>query len=290
MTISKLEVGAVPLGVGGDSLRSAAAKINANFSDQTHAASRLVGTSSGQVPIFKTIGIGGTTTIEGTGWGGVQGQAGFANTNDLLTNLFSVGSRIYRNSIATSINDAFATGIYCATSDSYFSMSVSHTGNKIIVATGLVGTGAVGVKIQELYSNKNTTKDVGTGFLKVSSPVLHVYNDKIDKIHEAEQLDITVDKKGVGHYEIHGTTGLRQDDGWNMSPPRDIHGNVRCMIEVTEKDDVITVKTYKRKFDLELAAIVHDYDNPFDIPDGACVELRFNDLPYENLDDTQTEV
>ena len=55
MAISNLEVGVVPLGVGGDSLRSAAAKINANFNNATHAASRLVGTNAEQVPLSKDI-------------------------------------------------------------------------------------------------------------------------------------------------------------------------------------------------------------------------------------------
>lgn len=277
-------------GASGDNEFVLWSKVKDNFTDQTNAASRLVGTSAGQVPIYKTSGSLGTPTIDGTGWGGTQGQTTFTTASEFLTHLFSGGSKVLRNQTATSVSEAYGTGIYCAAVDTYFMISSSYAGNKVIVASGLKSSGVDGVKVQELYTNKNTTKDVGTGFLKVSSPVLHVYNDKIDKIHEAEQLDITVDKKGVGHYEIHGTTGLRQNDGWNMSPPRDIHGNVRCMIEVTEKDGVITVRTYKRKFDLDLAAIVHDYDNPLDIPDGACVELRFNDLPQENLDDTQTEV
>lgn len=55
MAISKLEVGVVPLGVGGDSLRSAAAKINENFSNTTHAASKLVGTATGQVPLVEQV-------------------------------------------------------------------------------------------------------------------------------------------------------------------------------------------------------------------------------------------
>lgn len=55
MAISKLEVGVVPLGEGGDSLRSAAAKINENFSNEAHAASKLVGTGASQIPLAKDI-------------------------------------------------------------------------------------------------------------------------------------------------------------------------------------------------------------------------------------------
>lgn len=51
MAISKLEIGVEPLGEGGDSLRSAASKINSNFTDQSNAASRLVGEGANQVPL-----------------------------------------------------------------------------------------------------------------------------------------------------------------------------------------------------------------------------------------------
>lgn len=94
-----------------------------------------------------------------------------------------------------------------------------------------------------------------------------------------------MDKKGVGHYEIHGTTGLRKNDGWFMSPPRDVHGNVLCMVDLEEKDGVVILRTYKKKFDFESVAIVHDFDNPMDIPEGVCVEFRFNDLPQEQTDE-----
>lgn len=40
---------------GGDTPRSANTKINANFSNQTHAASRLVGASAGQVPLAENV-------------------------------------------------------------------------------------------------------------------------------------------------------------------------------------------------------------------------------------------
>lgn len=40
---------------GGDTPRSANTKINANFTDQTHAASRLVGTAANQIPLAQDI-------------------------------------------------------------------------------------------------------------------------------------------------------------------------------------------------------------------------------------------
>ena len=251
-------------------------KVKDNFSDQTNAASKLVGTGTGHMslngdlskrvfslvpPRFDT----GSDVFDAP-FGISYYSIGTLNTPLQYTNILTI-----KGYAETKIQLGFG---YTSLSSLYF----RSTGNN----------GSEG-EWHQVYHTGNTTKDSATGFLKASSPVLHVYNDSITKIHEAEQLDITVEKKGVGHYEIHGTTGLRKNDGWNMSPPRDLHSNVLCMIEVTEIDNVIILKTYKRKFDLELAAIVHDYDNPLDIPEGACVEFRFNDLPQDDLDDTQTE-
>ncbi len=274
---------------GGDTPRSANTKINANFSNTTHAASKLVGDTNGKIPTWEhSLAVRYPLRPGGSGnMPEFPGDTPFDITENTVTGYKYFWHRGNAGSWGTLISDQYFTGwqvIGYENSKLQIGFDFLGKGNIVLRTTDSTGafSGANNSWVK-VYTTGNTTKDAGTGFLKVSSPVLHVYNDRIDKIHEAEQLDITVDKKGVGHYEIHGTTGLRQNDGWNMSPPRDIHGNVRCMIEVTEKDGVITVKTYKRKFDLELAAIVHDYDNPLDIPDGACVELRFNDLPQDDI-------
>lgn len=229
-----------------------------NFADQSNAASRLVGNNTGNLMEVGAFGLGS---------GNIVGQQALTTSPDV--------SGIYKYD-----NDTAALMVNWNSGNYSYGITFGYSKASLVLWHKTNGDKAR----YDFYHQGNTTKDVGTGFLKVSSPVLHVYNDKIDKIHEAKQLDIKVDKHGIGHYEIHGTTGLRKDDGWYMSPPRDIHGNVRCMIDVTEKDGVVILKTYKRKFDLELAAIVHDYDNPIDIPDGACVEFRFNNLP-EQLDE-----
>lgn len=272
----------------GDTPRSANTKINANFSDQTHAASRLVGTNAGQVPIFKTNGATGTPTIEGTGWGGVQGQTIFTTTNDVLTNLLAGGSRVFRNSVLTSINDSFATGIYCTAVDSYFSMAVSYAGNKIIVASGLKSAGAEGVKIQELYSNKNTTKDAN-GFIKGASPIVKVFADKVELSDEAVDQDVSYKKNGIGDYTITTASGL-STDGWYIELPKDMNGNPKVAVTLSEVDGVISLKTYKRIFSMETFTFEPDLDNPLDIPDGRWIDLRLNEIPVEIEDDIQTEV
>lgn len=55
MAIQKINLGSAPSGAGGDTQRAANAKINENFSDTAHAASRLVGTGAEQVPLNSTL-------------------------------------------------------------------------------------------------------------------------------------------------------------------------------------------------------------------------------------------
>ena len=257
-------------------------KVKDNFSNTTHAASRLVGTGAGQIPQAQDIYTvtGSIINVKNAGESDVDTfEAGTKNSiHQIATNgppvSFRAGSDQW-------LVDTFSV-LYFSSNSGRFQMAYGRGGNKAIAFRNQQGGSYT--QWVNIYTTANTTKDVATGFLKASSPVLHVYNDKITKIHEAEQLDITVDKKGTGHYEIHGTTGLRKNDGWFMSPPRDMHSNILCMVDYEEKDGVIILKTYKKKFDFETVSIVHDYDNPMDIPEGSCVEFRFNDLP-EQLDE-----
>ncbi|MBF6799128.1 phage tail protein, partial [Acinetobacter baumannii] len=52
----------------------------------------------------------------------------------------------------------------------------------------------------------------------------------------------------------------------------------------------ISIKTYKRKFDVEKAAIVADLENPLDIPEGRWIDIRLHEelVVEETLpDDTE---
>lgn len=256
--------------------------VRENFADKSNAASRLVGTATGNVAEMVD-----RAGVASTGWGATSLITQADGT--LLPKDFASGVYVFKDGGTAAPPNMGQYDRLCLV----MKRQTASLGNAIWLPYGTSSTGNIVVEqfsgstrnFYTLYSDKNTTKDVATGFLKASSPVLHVYNDSITKIHEAEQLDITVDKKGVGHYEIHGTTGLRKNDGWFMSPPRDVHGNVLCMVDLDEKDGVVILKTYKKKFDFETVAIVHDWDNPMDIPEGVCVEFRFNDLPQEQLDE-----
>ena len=49
MAIQTANLGTAPSGAGGDTFRSAATKFNENFTNNAHAASRLVGAQAGNV-------------------------------------------------------------------------------------------------------------------------------------------------------------------------------------------------------------------------------------------------
>ena len=130
------------------------------------------------------------------------------------------------------------------------------------------------------YNTGNTTVD-GNGLLKPSSPVLRVFNDRIEGNTDGDKMAATYTKNGVGDYTITGTTGLRTD-GWYITVPNDMNGNPKVAITLEDIDGVITLKTYVRIFDMTTFKFVPDLDQPLDIPDGRWIDLRFNDLPDDD--------
>lgn len=285
MAIQKINLGTEPLGEGGDTYRSANTKINENFSNTTHAASRLVGLATGNVVEMTADG------IAGTGWGAKSPpQVASAQELHLMrdTGIYKVISA-----------DIASTGAPSNAGDSMILLNMPYTNNYNVQ---LAITRNASSKMffrgnpsktegvwHEVYHTGNTTKEEDTGYLVASSPVLKVQHDSFEKVHEAEQLDIDIKHIKTGVYEITGTTGLRDSDGWSLKPPKDVNGNVLCICEATEKNAVITLKTYKKKFDFETVSIVADYEQPTDIPEGATVMLRFNDLPQEHLKNLEPE-
>ena len=257
-----------------------------NFADQSNAASRLVGTATGNVPLAENIAQLADSQIHREL---TTAQASSTDFND-----FVAGERVYSSSYAKNTPNGSPSYLFLRT----ISTRNAFNTYRLQVATPAFGstanmwlrvtTGNADKSWSEwakVYTNQNTTRESGTGYLVVSSPVLKVQHDGFEKVHEAEQLDIAVQNIKTGVYEVKGSSGLREGDGWNLKPPKDINGNVLCICEATESNGVITLKTYKKKFDFETVSIVADYEQPTDIPEGAVVMLRFNDLPQEQLDE-----
>lgn len=126
-----------------------------------------------------------------------------------------------------------------------------------------------------LLHSANTTVD-SNGFIKRASPIIKLFSDYIECNDEAQQQEITFEKLGVGDYLIKGSTGFAQN-GWYIETPKDANGNVLfSVIYTTLESGDISVKTYKKKFDLETASIVADLEQPVDITAGRWIDLRLN--------------
>ncbi|HAV3808370.1 TPA: phage tail protein [Acinetobacter baumannii] len=129
-----------------------------------------------------------------------------------------------------------------------------------------------------LLTAQNTTTD-GNGFIKAASPIVKLFNDHIELNDEAERQPITFDKLGTGDYLVKGSLGFAQE-GWYIEVPKDANGNTVVAVEYsTLENGDLSIKTYKRKFDVEKAAIVADHENPMDIPEGRWIDIRLHEEP-----------
>ncbi len=135
----------------------------------------------------------------------------------------------------------------------------------------------------KVLSAANTAVD-GNGFIKAASPIVKLYANSIELNEDAKEQPITFERVGTGDYLLKGSLGLAQE-GWYIEIPKDTNGNtvVAVLYETLENGD-ISIKTYKRKFDFEIAAVVADLDNPLDIPAGRWIDIRLHEEPIpENL-------
>lgn len=138
-----------------------------------------------------------------------------------------------------------------------------------------------------IWSTANTTIDTNN-FIKRASPIARLTNDvsqmqpdfAVDEQHivaglvsvNAEAEGVSAEKTAVGVYQVKGAVGLA-DEGWTLEVPQDINGNRLCFVELdTDKEGVITVSVFKRRFDVDSAMIVAG--EPMDIPAGRWIDLR----------------
>lgn len=280
----------------GDTPRSANTKINANFSDPTHAASRLVGKKEGDVVTVINNSIGGT------GFGGDSIQLAGAGVYDtsakLVAKLLELGSCVFRlfdNDGNPSVYQ-YAPSLFLRGGDStgtYAILNINHTNGEVKVTSGYtLGTSGVAPSVTKIYSTANTTKDAN-GFLKSASPVVDLYDNKIGLNHDAErQGGITFEKVAVGDYLVKGSLGFAQE-GWYIETPKDANGNVLVAVVYKQlANNDLSIKTYAKKFDDETGDIVANLAKPRDIPTARFISLRLHELPKEPpvMPTPQTEV
>lgn len=236
------------------------------------AASKSIGTAAGQIPLANKARLAASMP-----------DVSRATVTD-VNNLVGTDMTLIANSVPNApmpisgSSSQFVESLQIESSGRVWQFAYASHSPEIQMRMRVTSTNVFSAWVR-LYHTGNTAKESSTGYLVASSPVLNVQHDSFEKIHEAEKLEIEVKNIKTGVYEITGTTGLREGDGWNLKPPKDVNGNVLCVCEATEKDGVITLNTYAKRFDFETVSIVADYDKPLNIPEGATVMLRFNDLP-----------
>ncbi|WP_130075752.1 pyocin knob domain-containing protein [Acinetobacter baumannii] len=270
MTIQTVNLGTAPTGAGGDTFRSTGAKINENFTNNTHAASRLVGTATGNVMEVGAFGVGKSILLGSQKLSTLRGNGNAFYWQNNGNNISSAGDYPDNNSqaiINLDLNDS---------TDACAQLSITHNSDFYVRSVNWnVNTFQPWRKI---LSSKNTTVDAN-GFIKSASPVVKLFADKIEPNDEAAEQNITFEKLDVGHYLLKGTSGFATE-GWYIETPKDANGNILFAViyqQLENKD--IEIKTFKKKFDVESASIIADLDNPVDISTGRWIDIRLQEIP-----------
>ena len=267
MAIQTVKTGAAVNDGIGDDARTAFTKINQNFTDSTHAASRLVGTATGNVMQVGAFGLGSFSTrqnydeISVNGFFQTPSFAGGSGPmiNKAIINVVDSGS----------VNDKWQIGI-----DAYNSANMS-------ALYARVCSKGVWSPIAKIYNSHNTQVDPN-GFIKAASPIVSLFSNKIELNDEAAQQDITFEKLGVGDYLVKGSTGFSQE-GWYIETPKDANGNVLVAVAYEQlANGDISVKTYDYMLNKK-GRIVPDLETPLDIPETRWVDLRLQSLPQPDV-------
>lgn len=275
MAIQTVKTGAAVNDGTGDDARTAFTKINQNFTDNSHAASRLVGTNTGNVMEVGAFGLGNTNRYT------LANPATQAPASDLdKTQMYSfgdTGSVGYGKGWGWGIGNKvhFILG-------GFMNTQLYH----VVVADKTAETRTVGYHI--IRTSQNTSIDAN-GFIKNASPIVKLFADKIELNDEAELQPITLEKLGVGDYLIKGSTGFAQE-GWYIETPKDANGNVLVAVVYEQlANNDISVKTYDYMLNKK-GRIVPDLKTPLDIPETRWIDLRLQALPQPDITPTDNTV
>lgn len=270
MAIQTANLGTPPSGAGGDTFRSAATKFNENFTNNAHAASRLVGTQAGNVMEVGAFGLGGSSVVVTPTESAAKGS-GFYNWLTVVDDQTGIPS------FQMVLNMKWGDG-----SNAFQLIAGLKDTNQFGFRRWVASNGGTYGNYQKIYSTENTTVDAN-GFIKSASPIARLFADKIELNDEAQQQSIEFEKLGVGNYLIKGSSGFAQE-GWYIETPKDANGNllVAVVYEQLENGD-ISVKTYDYMLNKK-GRIVADIEAPLDIPENRWIDLRLQELPQPEIE------
>ncbi|HFX6399030.1 TPA: phage tail protein [Acinetobacter baumannii] len=266
---------ALPIAKGGTGATTASgARTNLGLGT---AAAANIGTAAGNVMEVGAFGIGTTA-------GGANTFYSNINISNIPAGCYSVSPTATGSPGANGGGNLFAFG----SANYQVQLHKQNVKNQLSIRFGtgpdsFTGWGSI------LISGINTTTD-SNGFIKAASPIVKLFADKIELNDEAAEQPIQFEKVEKGDYLLKGSLGFAQE-GWYIEVPKDANGNtiVAVVYDTLENGD-ISIKTYKRKFDFELAAVVADHENPMDIPEGRWIDIRLHEelVVEETLpDDTE---
>lgn len=321
MAKQTINPGTAPTGAGGDTFRSGSAKLQAN-DDELYT--QLGATAQGVLPAALPVNKGGTGATTAAAARNNLGL-GTAATASLTTSVIDQTSgRVMRVGdfglgISLAAGGQHLDDLFNKTGVAFYFQESSSEGipsrgypqaaswGPILNLVGgfggvqihpVAGSGGVNFYIRtrngqiinpwmRLLHSRNATTDAN-GFIKAASPIVKLFADKIELNDEAGQQGIVFEKLEVGDYLIKGSSGFAQE-GWYIETPKDANGNVLfSVIYTTLENGDISVKTYKKKFDFETVSIVADLDNPVDITEGRWIDLRLQELPQPEPEETET--
>ena len=265
MTIQTVNLGTAPSGAGGDTFRSTGAKINENFANWNHAASRYVGTAAGNVMEVGAFGLGNTSGYIGSAERIVKG--GFYAISEIQQgdNSLMPGYQQVLNLpwVDTSNGSQIVIGLHGSAKMGFRTWSASS------------------ISYYNLLHSANTTVD-SNGFIKKASPIIQLFADKIEANDEAAEQEPSFEKVDIGHYLIKNTLGFAKE-GWWIEVPTDTNGNRICAVEYqTLENGDLEIKTFKKKLNDE-GDIVANLDAPIDIPNNANGERRWIDVRLHSV-------
>ena len=277
MTIQTVKTGAAVNDGTGDDARTAFTKINQNFTDNSHAASRLVGTEAGNVMEVGAFGVGAKSVY-------------FENSNkkDNTGRFFTIatvdsGDNSKIPSYQMGINIPWSDG--SGLSQILFGLNSS---NQVGFRTWDATNGWAPHGYRSFYHTGNVIKD-GNGFLKGASPVIRLFANTVELNNEARQQNIEFEKLSVGDYLIKGSSGFAQD-GWYIETPKDANGNVLVAVVYKQLENGdISVKTYDYMLNKK-GRIVADTETPLDIPENRWIDIRLQELPQPDITPTDNTV
>ena len=270
MAIQDIKLGTQPSGAGGDTNRSANVKINENFNNKQHAASRMVGVSAGNLLEVGAFGLGAQFVSRS-----LRSEEDLKESiNDRTEFLVSSDHVPMSNG---KVLPAYAVGISIVRNASGHGGKILFTANRLFFGRS---------SIIEAWTESNTTID-SNGFIKKASPIVQLFATMIKPNAEAAEQKPIFKKVGNGHYLIKGTQGFATE-GWWIEVPADTNGNKICAVQYqTLENGDLEIKTFKKKLNDE-GDIVPNLDAPIDIPNNTngeprWIDIRLNPLPAKPI-------